>query len=65
MVIDRLNKKGLPANETWLPNAELVARGMQGFNSGGLRLPSIVEQLRLPAFEPSVTRLYAWPRPQQ
>jgi hypothetical protein len=30
--------------------AELVARRMQGF-SAGLRLPSITEQLRLPAFE--------------
>jgi hypothetical protein len=53
VAIDRINKKGLPDGAKWVASAELVARGMLGFNSGGLRLPSIVEQLRLPAFEPS------------
>jgi hypothetical protein len=47
-VIERINRKGLPDGAKWLPGAELVARGMRGFSAGGLRLPSIVEQLRLP-----------------
>jgi len=44
------------------PGAELVARGMQGFDAGGLRLPSVVEQLRLPAFKHSGQKQYEWPR---
>jgi hypothetical protein len=63
--IDRINKKGLPDGAKWLAGAELVARGMQGFSAGGLRLPSVVEQLRLPAFEPSVNIHYLWPRSQR
>jgi hypothetical protein len=57
-VIERINRKGLPDGAKWLPGAELVARGMQGFSAGGLRLPSVVEQLRLPAFEQPLHKLY-------
>jgi hypothetical protein len=65
-VIERINnKKGLPDGAEWVASAELVARGMEGFSAGGLRLPSIVEQLRLPEFEPSVHKQYAWPRPSR
>jgi hypothetical protein len=48
---ERINRKKLPDGTKWLPGAELVAQGLQSFNVGGLRLPSITEQLRLPAFE--------------
>jgi hypothetical protein len=34
-VIERINRKGLPDGAKWLPGAELVARGMQGFSAGG------------------------------
>jgi hypothetical protein len=64
-VIERINKKGLPDGAEWVASAELVARGMDGFSAGGLPLPSIVAQLRLPEFEPSVHKQYAWPRPQR
>jgi hypothetical protein len=63
-VIERINRKGLPDGAKWVSCAERVARGMQSFNEG-LRLPSAVEQLRLPAFEQSVQKQYGWPRPQR
>jgi hypothetical protein len=51
---ERINRKELPPDVTkWLPGAGLVAQGLQSFRVGGLRLPSITEQLRLPAFEHS------------
>ena len=65
MAIDRINNKSRPDGVEWISCAELVARGMDGFSSGGLQLPSIVRQLRLPEYEPSVAKLYAWPRPQR
>ena len=64
-VIERINEKGLPDGAKRVPCAELVARGIESFSAGGLRLPSIVEQLRLPAFAPSIHNQYAWPRPQR
>jgi hypothetical protein len=60
--IDRINKKGLPDGAEWVASAELVARGIESFSAGGLQLPSVVEQLRLPEFEPSVHKQYAWRR---
>jgi hypothetical protein len=64
-VIDRINKKELPDGAEWVASAELVARGIESFSAGGLRLPSVVEQLRLPEFAPSVHKHYTWPRPQR
>jgi len=63
--IEWINRKGLPDEAEWVSSAELGARGMEGFSVGGLRLPSVVEQLRLVEFEPSVHTLYAWPRSQR
>jgi hypothetical protein len=65
VAIERINKKGLSDGAEWVSCAELVAREMDGFSAGGLRLPSVVEQLRLPAFEQSVNVHYTWPRPQR
>jgi hypothetical protein len=47
-VIERINRKGLPDDATWLPSAELVARGLQSFSAGGNFVLRLTEQLRLP-----------------
>ncbi len=64
-VIERINRKGLPDDATRLREAELVARGLQGFFADGAHVPRITQQLRLPAFEQSGQAQYAWPRPQR
>jgi hypothetical protein len=64
-VIERINRKRLRDDAKWLDGAELVARGLQGFGTGGSFMPRITQQLRPPAFEQSGQTLYAWPRTQR
>jgi hypothetical protein len=51
---------GLPDGAQQILVAELVARGILGFMSNGVQAPSIVEELRLPAFHHDQHAPYAW-----
>jgi chromosome segregation ATPase len=61
-VIERINRK-LPDGAKWLANAELVARGLRGFQDTTGIVPRIVGQMRLPTFRYSGKEPYTWPRP--
>jgi hypothetical protein len=53
-VIDRITKEEGPDGAGWVACAELVARGIESFSAGGLRLP----KLRLPAWHRDDTDEY-------
>jgi hypothetical protein len=50
----------LPDGAQGILVAELIARGMLGWVNNGVQAPSIVAELRLPAFHPNVHAPYAW-----
>jgi hypothetical protein len=64
-LIERVNRKSLPDRADRLQSAEAMARGVRGFVSGGVHIPRITEQLRLPSFQYSGRDQYTWPRSQQ
>jgi hypothetical protein len=58
--INAVNNR-LPDSGSRVLEAELIARGMEGFANGGIVAPSIVEQLRLPRWDFNIYQPYAWP----
>jgi len=60
-MIERING-ALPDGAKWMAGAEMVARGLQGFNDGTGSIPRITQQMRLPAFKYSGHHPYTWPR---
>ena len=63
---DKLNfiNSRLPSGAEPLLSAELVARGLGGFQDGLNSVPSIKSELRLPKFSYSAHEPYEWPRRQ-
>lgn len=63
--IETSNTRARPNGAEWLAGAEAVARGLNGYISGGVtNIPRITRDLRLPAFQYRVNEDYAWPRSQ-
>ena len=60
--IEHINARALPTGAERLLTAELVARGLTGLRSKGADVPSVVRNVRLPAFEFRQHAPYAWPR---
>ena len=60
--IEYINGHALPSGAKRLLVAELVARGLEGFMHNSIAIPSLMEELCLPAFECSAHDRYAWPR---
>jgi hypothetical protein len=56
-----VNAHQLPEGAKRILVAELVGRGMLGFMNNGVEAPSIVQELRLPAFHHDQHAPYAWP----
>lgn len=59
--IERINTRALPADAERLREAELVARGLTGFVRGVSEVPRLARHVRLPEFQHSGRRPYAWP----
>jgi hypothetical protein len=59
--VEIINRR-LPDGSRRLLVAELVARGLGGFVKDSVDVPSIVSRVRLPTFERSVHRPFAWPK---
>ena len=62
--IERINTRFLPAGAAPLLSAELVARGLRGFQENVHTVPSIKSDLRLPSFTFAAHEPYEWPRRQ-
>ena len=63
--IETNNTRARPNGAEWLAGAEAVARGLNGYISGGVtNIPRITRDLRLPTFQYRANEDYAWPRSQ-
>ena len=60
--IEKINTRARPNGADWLAGAELIARGLKGFNDSTANVPRITEELRLPRFEYNRHDPYTWPR---
>ena len=60
--IEKCNTRARPSGAAWLAGAEMVARGLKGFNDGTANVPRITTTLRLPGFEYNRQHPYTWPR---
>lgn len=60
--IVRINTRAMPDGSERLAGAELIARGLRGFNAGPNTIPRITTDLQLPGFEYNRDGLYMWPR---
>ena len=60
--IEKVNTWAKPDGAEGLAGAEMVARGIKGFNYGLINIPRITRDLRLPSFEERRHGPYAWPR---
>ncbi len=59
--VERINNRARPDGADWLAGAEMVARGIKGFNVSTSDVPRITKALRLPSFEYRANDAYAWP----
>jgi hypothetical protein len=62
--IDHINERRLPTGAEQLLQAELKARGLNGFAKKGVDTPSLVHGTLLPSFIFDQFAPYTWPRPQ-
>ncbi len=60
--IVRINTRAMPDGSERLAGAELIARGLKGFNAGPTTIPRITTDLQLPGFEYKPLDPYTWPR---
>lgn len=59
--LERINARARPDGAEWLAGAEMVARGVKGFNVSTASVPRITRDIRLPAFEFRANHDYALP----
>jgi hypothetical protein len=60
--IEKVNTRARPDGAEGLAGAEMVARGLKGFNYGLTNIPRITRDLRLPSFDDKKDGPYAWPQ---
>ena len=60
--IEKVNTWAKPDGAEGLAGAEMVARGIKGFNYGLTNIPRITRDLRLPSFEEKRHDPYTWPQ---
>jgi hypothetical protein len=60
-LIERINRTR-PDGAEWLGGAEMMARGLVGFNDATAIIPRITQTMRLPRFKYSRHDPYAWPQ---
>ena len=60
--IEKVNTWAKPDGAEGLAGAEMVARGIKGFNYGLIKFPRITRDLRLPSFEEKRARSVRGPR---